>query len=91
MVRKWGCSAAVVLCSKGGGTVLEEPRLPGVEESRREPVFLAEVGDGHSVGQMSPEDGELLRGRVVLGGAFASEDLLPSCPRTRPWRFSISG
>jgi len=54
------------LALEGGGTVFEEQLLPGVEERGRELVFVAEVGDGHSVDQMSPEDGDLLSGRVVL-------------------------
>src|SRR4051794_28911331 len=57
-----------VLSLKGGGAVLEEDLLPGVEERGRELVLVAEVRDGHPIDQMPPEDGNLLGGRVVLAG-----------------------
>src|SRR4051812_6808148 len=37
-----------------------------VEEGGRELVLVAEIGDGHAIDQMPPEDGDLLGRRVVL-------------------------
>src|ERR1700677_1072978 len=56
------------LSLESSGTVLEEQLLPGVEQGRREPVLVAEVGDGDTVDQMAPENGDLLRRRVVRSG-----------------------
>jgi hypothetical protein len=58
--------AALVL--EGRGTVLEEQLLLGIEQGGREPVLIAKVGDGYMVDQMTPEDGDLLDGRIVLAG-----------------------
>src|SRR5512142_2639744 len=63
-----------VLALEGGGTVLEEQLLPGVEECGLQLVLVTEVGDGHSVDQVTPEDGNLLGGRVVLAGLSHGRD-----------------
>src|SRR5271154_1742233 len=57
-----------VLALKGGGTVLEELLLPGVEQCGRELMLVAEVRDGDVVDQMAPKDGHLLDRRIVLPG-----------------------
>jgi hypothetical protein len=54
------------LAVEGGRAVLEEQLLPGVEQGGLELVLIAKVGDGHLVDQVTPEDGDLLEGRVVL-------------------------
>jgi hypothetical protein len=63
-----------VLALEGGGAVLEEQLLPGVEEGGLQLVLVTEVGDGHSVDQVTPEDGNLLGGRVVLAGLSHGRD-----------------
>ncbi len=49
-------------------TVLEEHLLPGVEEGGRELILVAKVGNGHAVDQMTPQNDNLLGGRVILAG-----------------------
>src|SRR3954463_6392825 len=54
------------LALEGGGAILEELLLPGVEQRGRELMLVAEVRDGDVVDQMPPKDGHLLDGRIVL-------------------------
>src|SRR5579885_895254 len=56
------------LALEGGGAVLEELLLPGVEQRGRELMLVAEIRDGDVVEQMTPEDGDLLDRCVVLPG-----------------------
>src|ERR1700712_2562977 len=58
----------VALALEGGGAVLEEGPLPGVEDGGLELVLVAEVGDGDLVDEVTAEDGDLLGGGVVLAG-----------------------
>src|SRR3954464_7788715 len=51
---------------EGGGAVLEELLLPGVEQRGRELMLVAEVRDGDVVDQVTPQDGDLLDRRIVL-------------------------
>lgn len=55
-----------VLAFEGRGTVLEEQLLPEVEERGRELLLVAQVRDGNTVNQVTPQDCDLLSGRVVL-------------------------
>src|SRR3954452_833256 len=54
------------LALEGGGAVLEELLLPGVEQRGRELMLVAEVRDGDVVDQVTPQDGDLLDRRIVL-------------------------
>jgi hypothetical protein len=49
-----------LLAREGRGAVLEEGVLPGVEERGREPVLLAQVGNGYPVDQVTSADRGLL-------------------------------
>jgi len=62
-----------VLAFEGGGAVLEELLLPGVEQRGRELMLIAEIRDAHTVDQMAPQDGDLLDGRIVLPGLSHGE------------------
>lgn len=68
MVFKRPAWGEAFLRSSADASVLEELLLPEVEERGRELVLVAEVGHGDAVDQVPPEDGDLLRGRVVLAG-----------------------
>ena len=58
--------AAFVVTGEGGGAVLEEELLPGVEVGDGEAVFFADVGDGDLVEEVLSEQGDLLlRGKVT--------------------------
>src|SRR5262245_37936700 len=61
------------LALEGGGAVLEELLLPEVEQGGRELMLIAEVGDGHAVDQVTPEDGDLLDRRIALAGLSHGE------------------
>jgi hypothetical protein len=63
-----GVGGAAVGAFEGGGAVLEELLLPGVEEGGLEMVLVAEIGDGHPVDEVASEDGDLLGGGVVRAG-----------------------
>src|SRR5512135_1437446 len=63
-----------VLALEGGGAVLEEQLLPGVEECGLQLVLVTEVGYGHSVYELKPNYGHLLGGRVVLAGFSHGRD-----------------
>jgi hypothetical protein len=54
-------------------------------------MLVAEIRDGDVVGEMAPQDGDLLDGRIVLSRLPQWEKLLPSSTITRTWHFSISG
>src|SRR4051812_49033329 len=61
------------LALEGGRAVLEELLLPEVEQGGQELVLVAEVRDGYVVDQVTPKDGDLLDGRIVLAGLSHGE------------------
>jgi hypothetical protein len=65
------------LVLEGGGAVLEELALPGVEDGGPEMMLVAAIGDGHPVDQVPAQDGDLLGRGVVLAG-LAHGVFLPS-------------
>ena len=66
MVRWSSDVGVVVLALEGGGAVLEELLLPGVEDGRLQVVLVTEIRDGHPVNQMASQDGDLLGGGIML-------------------------
>src|SRR5512135_2378577 len=58
---------------EGRSTTLEELLLPEVEQGRRELMLVAEIGDGHAIDQMAPQDGYLLNRCIVLAGLSHGE------------------
>src|SRR5207249_1387725 len=58
---------------EGRRAVLEELLLPLVEQGGRELMLIAEVRDGDVVEEMTPQDGDLLDGRIVLSGLSHGE------------------
>ena len=58
----------LALALEGGGAVLEELPLPGVEDGGLELMLVAEIGDGHLVDEVASEDGDLLGRGVILAG-----------------------
>ena len=50
---------------EGGGAVFEQLLLPAIEEVGIQTVLIAQVGDGHALQQVTPEDVELLLRREV--------------------------
>jgi hypothetical protein len=62
-----------VLALEGRCATLEELLLPELEQRRRQVMLVAEIGNGDAVDQMTPEDGDLLNGRIVLAGLSHGE------------------
>ena len=54
---------------EGSGPVLEEFPLPAVEEVRLDAELVTQIGDGPLLQQMQPQDGHLVRGRVMLASS----------------------
>src|SRR5262249_7956152 len=83
-----GGFAAFAGVLEGSGPVLEELFLPAVEEGRMDAVLVAQVGDRLLLQQMKPQDGYLLRGRVVLAWGAHGMILRGECYR-QPQRRQI--
>jgi len=72
--------AAFVVGGEGGGAVLEEELLPGIEEGDADAVFFAEIGNRDFVEEVLPKHGDLLFGAKVAtlpGHGYSSARVLP--------------
>ncbi len=74
-----------VLLLERGGPILERQLRPNVEASGRERVLVAEVGDGHAVDPMAPEDGDLPGNVEFLRGFRTRTDPRGGPPSDMRW------